>query len=219
MKLVLCALALSCLVLLASVAMADPWYYSFQVQGTIMNHPAQYSGIFTDAGTGTLQFTLNDAAWPDPSDQDARFAYIWSTYFAGNYNNSTPGAEKWTGSIPGTFSMATTSAPSGYNGTCQGNIIAKFTIRDMNANGILDDEEKFSIQYNMLDGRLSKPCAFPSTGEMACKQGTGALNANGFNFIYVPGIDVLNGTGNLNLVSCPSADEPSSWGSVKSLFR
>jgi hypothetical protein len=219
MKLGLCVFVLLALLVTASAVLAAPWYFSFHVEGTIMNHPAQYSGIFTNAADGTLEFTLNDSAWPDASDPDARFAYIWTTYFAANYNNSTPGAEKWTGSITGTFSMATTNAPVGYNGTCQGNITAKFTIRDMDADGILDEAEKFSVQYNMLDGRLSKPCALPGTGEMACKTGTGALNSNGFAFTYPPGLNLLNGNGNLNLVTCPSANEPSSWGSVKSLYR
>jgi hypothetical protein len=219
MKLGLCALALVVAVLLASAVVAAPWYFNFHLEGTMMNHPAQYSGIFTSGADGTIEFTLTDTGWPDPSDPDARFAYIWSTYFAANYNNATPGAEKWTGSILGTFSMATSNAPAGYNGTCQGNINAKFMIRDMNANGILDESEKFSIQYNTLDGRLSKPCAFPSTGEMACKTGSGALNSNGFAFTYPPSFNVLNGNGNLNLVTCPSAADPSTWGSVKSLFR
>jgi len=219
MKLGLCVLAIAVAVLSASAVLAAPWYYTFQISGTIMNHPAQYSGIFTSGADGTLEFTLNDATWPDASDPDARFAYIWTTYFAANYNNATPGAEKWTGSILGTFSMATTNAPAGYIGTCQGNINAKFTIRDMDADGILDESEKFVSQYNMLDGRLSKPCAYPGTGEMACKTGSGALNSNGFAFTYPPGVNVLNGNGNLNLVTCPSDNDPSSWGSVKSLYR
>jgi len=89
----------------------------------------------------------------------------------------------------------------------------------MDADGILDESEKFVVQYNMFDGRLSKPCLYPGTGEMACKTGTGALNSNGFGFTYPPDINVLNGNGNLNLVTCPSDNDPSSWGSVKSLYR
>jgi len=219
MKRGLCTCFALCVLAAASAAMGTPWYYSFQITGSVMTHPAQYSGIFTDAGTGTLEFTLNDAAWPDPADPDARFAYIWTTYFATHYNNTTPGAEKWTGSILGTFSMATSSAPAGYNGTLSGNINAKFTIRDLDADGILDDAEKFSIQYNMLDGRLSKTCAMASTGEMANKQGNGALNSNGFAFLYPPEINVLNGDGNLNLLACPTAAEQASWGSIKALYR
>jgi hypothetical protein len=219
MKRGLCTVVALAVLAIASAATGTPWYYSFQITGSLLNHPAQYSGIFTNAGDGTLEFTLNDAAWPDPADPGARFAYIWTTYFAGNYNGTTPGAEKWSGSILGTFTMSTSNAPTGYNGTLQGNINAKFTIRDLDADGILDDAEKYSIQYNMLDGRLSKSCAMPATGEMANKQGTGALNSNGFAFLYPPEINVLSGNGNLNLVACPSADEQSSWGSIKSLYR
>ncbi|MFH1219492.1 MAG: hypothetical protein V1694_03455 [Candidatus Eisenbacteria bacterium] len=210
--------ALLCLGL-ASAASGAIWNFNFQISGTIMNSPAQYSGIFTSGGDGTLQYTLNDAAWPPPSDPAARFAYIWATYFASNYNNSTPGAEKWVGQIPGTFSMVVTNAPTGYTGTVQGRINAKYTIRDMDADGVLDEEEKVNWN-NMLDGRLAKLCTDPSTGEMACKAGTGALNHNGFGFVYPPDVNVVTGAGNLNLyLPCPSANEPSSWGTVKSLYR
>jgi hypothetical protein len=209
--------AVSCL-LAASAATGAIWNFNFQISGTLMNHPAQYSGIFTSGGNGTLQYTQDDALWPDPSDPAARFAYIWTTYFAANYNNTTPGAEKWVGQIPGTFSMVVTAAPVGYTGTCQGRINAKYTVRDMDADGVLDEEEKTNWN-NMLDGRLSKLCTDPSTGEMACKSGTGALNSNGFGFVYPPDVNTLNGAGNLNFFPCASGTEPASWGSIKSLYR
>ena len=203
---------------LASGASGAIWSFNFQISGTIMNSPAQYSGIFTSGGDGTLQYTLNDAAWPPPSDPAARFAYIWATYFAPNYTNLPTGAEKWVGQIPGTFSMVVTNAPPGYTGTVQGKINAKYTIRDLDADGVLDESEKTSM-YNVLDGRLSKLCTDPSTGEMACKFGTGALNHNIFRFVNPPDVNTVTGLGNLNFYPCASATEPASWGSVKSLYR
>lgn len=209
--------ALLCM-LLASTASGAIWNFNFSISGSLLLHPAQYSGIFTSGGDGTLEYTLDDALWPDPSDPAARFAYIWTTFFAGNYNNSTPGAEKWVGSIRGTFSMATSNAPPGYNGTCQGKILAKYTVRDLDADQTLDEEEKINWN-NMLDGRLSKLCTDPGTGEMACKQGTGALNSNLFGFPTPPELNTLNGFGNLNFSPCPSATENGTWGQIKSLYR
>jgi hypothetical protein len=207
-------IALVCL-LVASTALGAVWYFDFQVSGTLLNHPAQYSGIFTSGADGTVQFTLDDTGWPVDS---TRFTHIWNTYFAANYNNTTPGAEKWTGVIVGRFSMATTTAPTGYHGTCQGTITATFTVRDMDADGVLDESEKDNWN-NMLDGRLAKFCEDPSTGEMLCKKGNGSVNSNGFAFKYPPDVNVLNVHGSLLLISCPSADEATSWGSIKSLYK
>jgi hypothetical protein len=205
-------LALLCL-LAASAAVG--WNFDFQVSGTLLNSPAQYSGIFVSGGDGTLQFTVNDTGWP--TEPNARFDHIWATYFAPNYY-STAGAEKWVGQFTGRFSMNVSNAIPGYNGTCEGSITPKFTVRDLDADGILDEEEKDNWN-NLLDGRLSKLCDDPSTGEMTCRRGTGALSSNGFAFKYPPDVNVLNGYGNLVLVSCPSADQPTSWGSIKSLYR
>jgi hypothetical protein len=195
------------------------WNFNFQISGTLLAHPAQYSGIFTSGADGTLQYTHDDTAWPAASDPAARFNYLWLTYWSTHYDNSTAGAEKWVGQIPGTFSMVVTVAPTGYTGTVQGRISAKYTVRDMDADGVLDPEEMTNWN-NMLDGRLSKLCADPSTGEMSCKAGTGALNSNGFGFVYPPDVNTLNGYGNLNLyIPCASGSEDASWGSIKSLYR
>jgi hypothetical protein len=207
-------------ILAATAAYGAIWNFNFQISGTLLAHPAQYSGIFTSGADGTLQYTHDDTAWPDASDPVARFNHIWTTYFAANYNNSTPGAEKWVGKIPATFSMAVTAAPVGYTGTCQGRIPAvTYTIKDVDADGVLDEEEKTDWN-NTLYGTLAKLCADASTGEMSCKAGNGALNSNGFGFVTPPDVNTLNGYGSLNLyVPCASANEDASWGSIKSLYR
>ena len=202
----------------ASAALSATWNFNFYISGSLLLHPAQYSGILTSGGDGTIEYTNDDTGWPDPSDPAARFAYIWATYFAANYDNSTPGAEKWVGQIKGRFSMNVTTAPPGYTGTVQGGINAKYTVRDMDADGVLDEEEKIDWN-NMLDARLSKLCTDPSTGEMACTQGYGAMSSHFFGFPTPPALNDLDGTGTLNLTHCSSAVEPSSWGSVKSLYR
>lgn len=218
MKRGLCTAIVLSVMLLASAAPGADWNFNFHVTGTILNHPAQYSGIFTSGADGTLEFTLIDTNWPDPSNPDVRFAYIWDNYFKNHYY-STPGSERWWWYINGTFSMATTNAPLGYNGTCQGKIRAYFTIRDLDADGILDViEEKFG-ETNTLDGVTSRACTDAGTGEMNYTKGTGALNSNGFSFTYPPGVDVLDGWGNLTLTTCEVATEPGSWGGVKSLYK
>ena len=215
MKGIAIGVGVACL-LVASVAFG--WNFNFSISGSLLLHPVQYSGTFTSGATGTLQYTLNDTGWPDPADPGARFSYIWTTYFASNYDNSVPGAEKWVGQIPGRFSITTTAAPAGYVGYCEGGINAKYTVRDMDADGVLDEEEKIDWN-NMLDGRLTKLCADPSSGQMLCKQGFGALNSNLFGFPTPPELNTLNGTGNLTLFPCASETEPCSWGSVKSLYK
>jgi len=217
MKKGLCIIAALALLLLASAAFGDPWYFSFTVSGTILNHPAQYSGILTDGGSGTLEFTLNDALWPDPSDPAARFTYIWNTYFKTHYVNQA-GAQRWMGLIPGSYSMVVTAAPAGYTGTMSAYIDAQFSIRDLDADRVLDDNEKYG-DYNQFNGTIWKNCTDPSTGEMACTDGPGAISAGRFSFTYPPDLDVMDGTANLDLAPCASSTDQSSWGTIKALYR
>jgi len=217
MKKGLCTATVLTLLLLASAAFGSPWYFSYNVSGTILNHPAQYSGILTDGGSGTLEFTLNDALWPDASDPAARFTYIWNTYFKTHYVNQA-GAQRWVGVIPGSFSMVVTSAPVGYTGTMSAYIDAQFAIRDLDADRVLDDAEKFG-DYNQFYGTIWKACTDPSTGEMTCTEGPGAISGGRFSFTYPPDLDAMDGTANLDLAPCASAADPSSWGNIKSLYR
>ena len=217
MKGIAIGVGLICL-LAASVAFGGMWNFNFSISGSLLIHPAGYSGIFTSGATGTFSYTLDDTGWPDPADPETRLDYIWTTYFASHYDNSVAGAEKWVGEIPGRFSLTTTAAPPGFLGHCEGGIPAKYTVRDMDADGIFDVEERTDWN-NMLDARLNKLCTDPSSGEMQCTQGFGSLNANQFGFYTPPTLNTQNGTGKLILSTCSSATENSSWGAVKSLFE
>jgi hypothetical protein len=139
---------------------------------------------------------------------------VW--FFEANYD-STPGASAWVGQIPGRFRIEAASAPLGYNGWCEGGIMAKITVRDYDENRILSIHER--RRQHLFDGRLSKLCTDPASGEMDCKWGWGAIASNYFSFQETP-VDTLYNGGNLTLMpGCESSVEPTSWGSIKSLYR
>jgi hypothetical protein len=205
-------------VLLLSPALVLGWNFDYEVYGSILESPARYNlGGLTSGGDGTLEFTLDDTGWPlTPA---ARFTHIWTTYFADNYVDSIPGAEKWVGEIPGMFHLEATNAPVGYNGACDGTIMAKITVRDNNPlNGILDDAEKWGD--HLFDARLSKLCEHSGWGEMAFMWGWGSLASNYFSFKMPPGVDTLYDGGSLFLMpGCTTAVEPTHWGLIKALYR
>jgi hypothetical protein len=209
-------------ILLLTPIVALSWSFDYEIYGNILQSPAQYNlGGLISGGDGTFEFTLDDTGWPlDPA---ARFDHIWATYFAANYDNSVPEACKWVGQIPGRFRVEATNAPYGYNGWCEGSINAKITVRDLDADAVLDDEEKWAD--HLFDGRLSKLCDYPSGdpggGEMADKWGWGALASNYFSFKIPPQLDSLYNGGNLTLtpMGCETANSPASWSAVKALYK
>jgi hypothetical protein len=194
------------------------WNFDYEIYGSILETPVVYdSGGLTSGGDGVFEFDLDDAGWP-ASPWTSRFDSIWVNYFADNYDNTTPGAYKWVGRFTGRFYVMATNAPYGYNGWCEGTINATITVRDLNADGVLNYAEKWGDQ--LFDARLSKQCDDFGSGEMACTWGWGSLASNYFNFVIPPGIDTLYNGGNLTLLdNCPSANEQTSWGSIKALYR
>jgi hypothetical protein len=212
------ALASFVLVLSVPVLVAG-FEFDYEIYGNILQSPVVYDGGgLTSGGDGYFDFDLNDAGWPT-GDPNARFDYIWATYFADNYDASTPGAYKWVGQFVGRFHLQVANAEPGYNGYCEGTLRAKITVRDNNPqNGILDYAEKWGD--HLFDGRLSKLCDDPGTGEMANTWGWGAVASNYFNFVLPPDLDHLYDGGNLTLIAdCPVATEPTTWGSIKALYR
>jgi hypothetical protein len=200
---------------LLTPALVLGWSFDYEAYGNILVSPVYYSGVLTSGGDGTFDFTLSDGGWP--TDPAARFDHIWDTYFRDNYDSTTPGAYKWVGQITGRFYLDADNT-LGYNGTCEGSINAKITVRDLDEDEVLDDTEKWA--EHLFDGRLSKLCDDLSTGDMACKFGSGSLASNYFNFVMPPGVDDLYNGGSLNLFpGCPSANEQASWSSIKALYR
>jgi hypothetical protein len=214
-------LGVGVILLLIPVAVLG-WNFDYQIYGNVLQSPVRYdSGGLTSGADGTFEFSLDDTGWP--TDPAARFDYIWATYFADNYDSSTPGAYKWVGQIPGRFYIEATNAPYGYNGWCEGSINAKITVRDIDGDGVLDESEKWAD--HLFDGRLSKLCDYPDGdqgyGEMRDTWGWGAVASNYFSFKMPPELDTLYNGGNLTLTSmgCQTPDSPASWGSVKALYK
>jgi hypothetical protein len=203
---------------LPASAMAQWLFFGFNLTGTIMDSPAQYTGPLTWGAEGTFAFTLDDSGWPDPSDQAARWDYIFNTYFAGNYDNSTPGAYNWKGYIDGWYALDLTSAPPGFNGSIAGELYSEITLRDQDGDGIYDPFEREG-DLNSINGTFTIACD-SGTGELWQRRGGGAMQNNGISFAFLPAIDDMpEGSGNINVEDCPVGTESSSWGRVKALYR
>jgi hypothetical protein len=210
-------LAGSLAALLLIPVVAGAWNFDYEIYGTILADPPRYGdGSLTSGADGFIEFTLSDDGWP--VDPNQRFHYLWTEYFKPNYDTTVVGAYKWVGAFTGTFYMQADNAPVGYNGWCWGTIVPTITIWDTNSNGALDLTEKFG--ENLFDARLSKLCTHGSGGEMDCMWGWGAMASNYFSFKIPPDFDTLYNGGNLTLMpGCSTANEPSSWGAIKALYR
>jgi hypothetical protein len=224
MSRVVCLSILVAVLIVLVPAVLMSWNFDYEVKskmGGILERTPGYKGPIVDGGSGWIWFELYHNDWPDTTDPDARFDYIWDTYFAPNYDSSVVGAYKWVGQLPGQFYLHTTSAPIGYNGWFLGSINAKITVRDFNENGTLETWEL--LKQHLFDGRLSKLCEDPGGGEMDCKWGWGALASNYFSFYPPdpPGVDTLYNGANLTLTAmgCETAVEAASWGAIKALYK
>lgn len=190
--------------------------------GSLMMSPATYSGPFISGLTGTWSFTIDDSMWPAASDSTARFDYIWSTYFAGNYD-TTVGAEGWWGFFDGNTTPTApqfrfnTTAPVGWNGLLGGDMAITILIRDWYADGILDQAEKHRRNHNLSATMSVNPTL--GTGDFINKCGDGSLSAGNFNFKNPPTLDSLTPNGQVTLRDCPSAVEGATWGAIKALYR
>jgi hypothetical protein len=212
---IVCAIVIA--VVFPASAMAGMLFFGWQLTGTIMDSPAEYSGALTWGAGGSFYFRLDDAGWPDPSTQAARWDYIFNTYFAGHYDNSTPGAYNWKGQVDAWYTLELNSAPPGFNGTVSGEFRPQITLRDIDEDGIFDPFEREG--ENLINGSFTINCNV-GTGELATQRGTGSMQDNYMSFPYLPATDVMpNGSGSVNLSACPSALEESSWGNIKALYR
>jgi hypothetical protein len=200
--------------------------------GSFMKSPVVYEFNFLFGMTGTWSFTIDDSLWPDPSDPQARFDYIWNTFFAGNYDGSTPGAEAWRGYFDGstlptvpTFEMDVSGTiPPNLVGTLGGNVTIVVQVRDFVADGVLSQAEKdnnhgfnatFQISPSLGTGDFVNMCG---TGSMAASAITGG-DEKRFNFVDPPADDALELIGIMDIEPCPSPTDDSSWSTIKALYR
>ncbi len=214
-KVIVCASVIA-VVLPVSVC-ADMLFFGWDGSGTIMDSPAEYHATLSWGASGTFDFRFDDAGWPDPSNQVARWDYIFNTYFAANYDNSTPGAYGWKGEIHAWYTLVLSSAPPGFNGSVSGEFRPEITLRDIDEDGIFDPFEREGD--NLINGSFTIACN-AGTGELECRRGSGSMQNNYMSFPYLPETDEMpDGSSSVNLSDCPSASEPTSWGRIKALYN
>lgn len=216
------ALALAALaVVLFVVAPAGATQYQVGMTGlgSFMKSPVVYSFNFMFGMTGSWSFTIDDSLWPDPSDPDARFDYIWNTFFAPNYD-ATPGAQAWRGYFDGqtlpTVPHYTMNVSSPIAGSFGGDITLVIMVRDWYSDGILSETEKYQDQ-NLNATIILSPSQ--GTGGFVNMCGNGSMSGGDFNFIYPPTDDSLTMFGQISIVACPSPVEDASWGVIKAFYR
>jgi len=212
---------LSVLVLLcAAQAHADSYMIQLTGSGGLMLNGADYSGTIDAGMAGTWTLELDDSLWPDESDSTARFDYIWSTFFADNYNDIT-GGEHWVGyfsasTLPSSPLMTLdATVPHGVLG-----MNASFTVqvRDYYADGILSQYEKHHSCQMAFTYSVETPLC---TGAFEDYCGDGSGSNGSFNFVNPPTADQLEFPffNQLNIWFCGAPVEDSTWGAIKTLFR
>lgn len=212
---------LSVLVLLCSVqAYGD--FYNIQLSGSggFMLNGADYNGTIDSGMAGTWTLDVDDSLWPDESDSTARFDYIWSTFFAGNYNDIT-GAEHWTGyfnaaTLPSSPLMTLdTTTPGGVLGM---NTSFTVKVRDYFADGLLSQDEKHHTCQMSFTFSVETPLG---TGTFLDHCGDGSSSNGSFNFVNPPTEDLLEFPffGQLNVWFCGAPAEDGTWGTIKALYR
>jgi hypothetical protein len=184
--------------------------------------PAGFDGSI-NGGTlspGTFVIDIDDVIWPldNPgTPQNERWDYVFSHYF--RYDNSQPGAEKWTAYFPPlpvqlpvvTFSFY--HAGDKIGGILQSLII---TISDKNHNGIVDASE---LNIQAVAGNLVAHIE-QGTGVYEGFCGTGSMNGTMEGYDPTQPYVFTISTGNLLLknVGCSVEVQEKTWGAVKQIY-
>jgi hypothetical protein len=215
------AMALLCVLPLAfaSFASAETYMPVLDGGGGMMLNGAGYAGtILTGGMTGTWSLDFDDSLWPDDSDSTARFEYIWTMFFASNYDG-TSGQEAWRGYFNGT-TLPTSPAMSFFTTSPGGDLITSASvtvlIRDYNADGILQQSEKHHNSQVAITASVETPLC---TGYFEDYCGNGSFGSGAFNFVNPPATDSIVLNGQLQVIFCGAPVEESSWGAVKALFQ
>jgi len=189
--------------------------------GYVVN-PAGFDGSMT-AGTlypGTFVIDIDDVIWPadNPSTpQNERWNYVFTNYF--RYDNSTPGAEKWTAYFPPLPVQLPVVTWSFYhNGDKVGGIFQSLivTISDRNANGVVDPTE---LYLQAVAGNLVAHVE-QGTGIYAGFCGQGSMNGTleGYDISQPYVLTISTGSLLLRNFSCSVGAEERTWGAVKEIY-
>ena len=222
-----------CIVVFAAVSAGATTFrterFALDGTGSFMASPPIWSGQIV-GGTlspGTFWIKFDDAGWPadNPStQQNERLQYILSHYF---HYDSTPGSECWDGYFPPTGSGEPmpmwrfyTAAGDTLGGSCTQITI---TIKDLNANGIMEDSEYAS---KVIAGNI---VAYINYGggcfHNFCGQGSFSGTLNVVNSqtleeeLYVPSATSASGRLYMRDGGCTVGVQSSSWGQIKAIYR
>ncbi len=217
-KLALTAVTLACALLVSQAAFATTYGCGLMGSGSLMANGATYTGSFMYGMSGTWTIDVDDSLWPDAADSNARWDYIWNTFFAGNYDD-TPGAQAWwgtfdlttLGSIP-TFEFVTSSP----GGTVAGDCTFRIMIRDWISDGVLSQSEKHRDSQIVFTMSINPDLG---TGVFENWCGHGSFSSGNFRFVNPPLVNQLQIVGQLQTNECPSPVENTSWGTIKALYN
>ncbi|MBN1163087.1 MAG: hypothetical protein JXB45_00775 [Candidatus Krumholzibacteriota bacterium] len=180
----------------------------------ILVSPPHYAGdiIAGDARLvgATWWIEIDDSEWPPTTDPNARWEYIFNTYY--EYNSQT-------GSWTAFFNASTLPAKPTWgidhptNGTMGGTLVIASTMGDWDMDGVLDIEERM---FATFEGTLMVMKYGTGNFYKYCGSGSynGALqNYDPANFVD----DYVDGSCILDLVNCVISNEHATWGSIKAL--
>jgi len=163
---------------------------------------------------------IDDVSWPvdNPgTPQNERWNYVFANYF--RYDNSQPGAAKWTAYFPPLpLQLPVVTWSFYHNGDKVGGILQSLiiTISDKNANGIVDPTE---LNIQAVAGNLVAHIE-QGTGvyEGFCGQGSMNGTMEGYD-LSQPYVFTIS-TGNLLLrnFNCAVPVEERTWGAVKEMY-
>ncbi|MBD3348080.1 MAG: hypothetical protein GF400_02650 [Candidatus Eisenbacteria bacterium] len=214
-KLVIAAATLACVLFVAQAAFATSYSIGLTGSGSLMKNGATYSGTFMFGMSGTWTIDIDDSLWPDESDSNARWDYIWSVF---EYDD-TVGAKAWYG----TFSQATIGATPTFEfvttspgGTVAGDCTFRIMIRDWSGDGVLQQREKHDDSQIVYTLSID-PTRGTGIFENWC--GYGSISSGNFRFVNPPQDNMLEIAGQLITEECPSPVEESSWSTIKALYN
>ncbi len=225
------AFGLSFLVFSALNVSATRTMESFALDGggSFMDSPPVWSGNIT-AGSlspGVYWISMDDGGWPADNPgtpENERWDFIFSNYFT---YDDTPGNEGWDGTWPSTTPGDDSPLWRMYTdaGDTLGGMTSSFriVIRDYNGNGILEDneyaEKAFSIGF-ICYINFSKGCFTSFCGMGNCSGTLDMIDESTMQEeLYVPSPISASGILSLRDTNCTTADESSSWGSIKTIYQ
>ena len=190
--------------------------------GSYCISPAGFDGsiISGTLSPGTFVIDIDDVIWPvdNPgTPQNERWQYVFANYF--RYDNSQPGAEKWTAYFPPLpVQLPVVTFSFRHGGDTVGGILQSLiiTISDKDHDAVVDATE---LNIQAVAGNLVAHIE-QGTGVYTGYCGTGSMNGTMEGYDITQAFVFTTGTGylHLNNVGCSVGVEESTWGAVKQIY-